>query len=223
MEEEDYFRGCYTNVCMNYYDETIIKIRSLIDTSQFDEAERLIRNELDLPYVPKDFEIELNDLLMKIRKTKQPSSLSDEQIEQYLYMDDQHQIVAVDDLNRKNLRDYYELCNDYLQKGTFSNAKVLLIDSLIRQEINKEFSYIKDGKMIVFNPSKILPPEESPGYKSCINLLNETFMKEPSKLLLAKQLLYKEAIMMLPDSLNEDDGIYLSEKISDYINNAFNR
>ena len=208
---------------MNYYDETLEKIEELINNKSFTEAKRMILNELDLAYVPKDFEEKLNILLNKIKENSfEVKHLSDEDITDYLKMDENHQLSAVEELNNKNLRDYYDLCNSYLQSDGFINAKVLLIDSLIRQEINKEYKLKRNDEITVFNPSQIVPPEESDGFKLCLSELRGYFMKEPSMLQMAEQLLYKEALLSLPDNIDEKDSSYLAAKIEKFITDAFN-
>lgn len=207
---------------MNYYEDVLERINGFINKEEYEEAKRLILNELDVPYVPKDFEDRLKELLSFINeKTFKVNVLSDEDIEKYLYMDENHQLIAVDELNRKNLRDYIEICNRYLKSNCFINGKVLLIDSLIKQEINYEFECMKNNEIIRFNPSEIDPIEKSSGYLSCLNALRERFMKEPSMLYMAEQLLYKEAIMALPFNIDKDNGIKLADKIETYIKDAF--
>ena len=113
------------------------------------------------------------------------------------------------------------MCNRYLKSNGFINGKILLIDSLIRQEINYEFECLKNNKLIRFNPSEIDSIEYSVGYLCCLNTLRERFMKEPSMLYMAEQLLYKEAIMALPFNIDKDNAIKLADKIETYIKDAF--
>lgn len=207
---------------MNYYEDVLYRITSFINNEKYEEAKRLVLNELDVSYVPKDFEDRLKELLSFINeKTFKVNILSDEDIQKYLYMDENHQLIAVDELNRKNLRDYIDMCNRYLKSNGFINAKILLIDSLIRQEINYEFECLKNNEIIRFNPSEIDPIEKSNGYLSCLNALRKRFMKEPSMLYMAEQLLYKEAITALPFNIDKNNGIKLADKIENYIKDAF--
>jgi len=46
-------------------------------------------------------------------------------------------------------------------------------------------------------------------------------MKNPSMMKMAEQLMYKEAILSLPNNLHKDDGIALANKIEKYILDAF--
>ncbi len=48
-------------------------------------------------------------------------------------------------------------------------------------------------------------------------------MKEPSKLILAKQLLYKELMLSMPQLPDIEQSKEISQKIIDYINQAFEK
>ena len=203
---------------MNYYEEIIKEIEENIDKGDYSEAERLIRNELSVSYVPRDVESRLNELLDKVKRDSyQQKSLSDEQIEEYLCKDEIHQLLAVDELNRKNLRNYIDTVQSYLSGDGYLNSKVLLIDSLIRQAVNCDFIY--NGE--TFNPCKVILPEKSPGFLSALELIRERFMKDPSMMAMAEQLLYKEVLMALPDTLSKDEGFMAADKIIAYILKAF--
>ncbi len=204
---------------MNYYDEMIEEIRNDIDKKKYEEAERLIRNELSISYVPKDIEKQLKGLLEQIHIEDPPAlkTLSDEQIAASLKKDEIHRLMAVDELNRKNLRDHLDLVQSYLLGDGYLNGKVLLIDSLIRQEVNCEFIY--NGQ--TFNPSKAILPEKSEGFLSALKVIRERFMKEPSMMRMGEQLLYKEVLMALPEALSHDEGLMVADKIINYILKAF--
>lgn len=206
---------------MGYYDELLMKIDSLVKNSDFVAANKLILDELNMPYVPKDIEDKLNDILKNLPKEDNSRALSIEEIEKYLSLDKEKQLIAVDALNRLNLRDYLDICNKYLEGDGFINAKVLLIDSLINQDINEELHMINDGIEYNFIPKYVITPLESLGYKGALKILNDNYMKEPSKLELAKSLLYKECLMALPINYDENDANLLADKIIQYIDEAF--
>lgn len=206
---------------MSYYDDLLLKIDEYINNNDFDNATKLITNELNMPYVPKDIEDKLNDILKDLPKEDNSRALSIEEIEKYLSLDKEKQLIAVEALNRLNLRDYLDICNKYLEGDGFINAKVLLIDSLINQDINEELHMINDGIEYNFIPKYVITPLESLGYKGALKILNDNYMKEPSKLELAKSLLYKECLMALPINYDENDANLLADKIIQYIDEAF--
>lgn len=207
---------------MNYYDEILEKIEGLLAEEKYSVAAEMINDELHAPYVPREIEKRLIELKKRIVLHPESKNMSDEEITYNLFHgDSDHQLLAVSELNDKNLRNYIDLCSAYLKGDGFINAKVLLIDSLIHQEINHQFLCAKDGNDHLFNPSELTVIEESVSYKTEISLLEEDFLKEPSKLLMAKQLLYKEFILHLPEAYSETEAFELAKKIFNFINDAF--
>ena len=207
---------------MNYYDEILEKIQSLLEEKDYSLAEKIIDDELNVPYVPREIEQKLYELKSRVVHDSVTYKLTDDQIEEYLYHGDPvHQLKAVEELDDKNLREYKMICSRYLMGNGFLNAKLLLIDSMIRQEINEEFICVKDGKEYSFNPSELPVIENSASYLKATTLLDEVYLKEPSKLYLAKQLLYKEFMMSLPVIYTEQEAEKLVEKITAYIGEAF--
>lgn len=205
---------------MNYYDELIQNIEKYIENEEYDLAKSTILNELNMPYVPKDLENKLYEYL-NIIKTKLfvIKSISDDEIVKYLNDNEEKQLIAVDELSKRNLRDYIDICSDFISdKGKYANAKALLIDSLIRQEINYEFAYVNDSSLLKFNPCKLPIIEKSEGFIVANAILNDYYMKNPSQLNIAVELLYKESLMTLPYQI---DGNEISKKIINYIDKAF--
>ena len=205
---------------MNYYEETLEKINKHLNNKEVDEALKLIEKELEAPYLPKEFNDELVRLYNENRKVES-FKLDDDNLEDYLSSTKEKQLIAVDYLNNKNLRDYLDICNKYLCSDGFINAKVLLVDSLIRQEIGEEISMSNNGLEYNFIPKYLLPIEESDGYISGKKYLEDIYLKEPSKLKMGLDLLYKELILNLPVNLITEEGLILAKKIEDYINKAF--
>ncbi len=208
---------------MNYYDEVIEKITKLINDEEYEEAGRLIANELEMPYVPKEAEERLHELLDELHYLNPvEKKLSDTKIEQFLFSDNDHQLLAVNELDHRNLREYIPLCQQYLSSDGFANAKALLIDSLIAQQIDHVFSCGKGQEKISFNPSAMKRVNETYSYELCLGKIYENYLKEPSKAKLAEQLLYKEFLMTLPLVIEEKDCDRLTEKIVSFIDQAFN-
>ena len=207
---------------MDYYNDLIKKIEKLIQEEKIIEARNLIYDELKVPYVPRDIMEKLESFLDDIGYVEyKKEDISDEELINYLKGDNDHQLIAVNILDKKNLRDYISLCEDYLCSDGFINAKVLLIDSLIRQEISNEIKMKDDTAEYEFIPKYIIPVELSDGFLSGNKLLEDIFMKDPSKYKLAKELLYKETIMKLPMNLESNEGIELTIDIIKYIYKAY--
>ena len=206
---------------MNYYDEILLKIEKLINDKK-EEARKLVENELLQPYIPREVEEKLLNYKQELKESSIKKELSDEDIAEYLNASKEKQLLAVSVLDGKNLRDYIEICNEYLKGDGFINAKVLLVDSLIRQEIGDDIYLNKDGLEFNFIPKFQLPIEESDGFISGNKYLEEHYLKDPSKLQMAKSLLYKELMLQLPINVEESEGIIIAKDIIEYIEDAFN-
>ncbi len=206
---------------MNYYDEILKKIEELI-TKDEDKARELIEEELKQAYIPYDTQEKLLEYQDRLRKSFIKKELSDEDIISYLKDCKEKQLLAVSVLDKKNLREYIDICNEYLKSDGFINAKVLLVDSLIRQEIGDDIYLNKDGLEFNFIPKFQLPIEESDGFLSGNKYLEEYYLKDPSKLAMAKSLLYKELMLQLPINVEESEGIIIAKDIIEYISDAFN-
>ncbi|MCR4634095.1 MAG: DUF3196 family protein [Erysipelotrichaceae bacterium] len=210
---------------MNYYEETLSKIDALITDGKKEEALRLIANELNMPYLPKDFEEELRKLLQELKRPDDVQrSFSEEEILSFLDQDEKYQLLAVSHMDKMNLRNHTEAIGRFLADEERSvNAKALLIDSLIFQQIDHVFLYKTKDRKARFNPKDLKRADEGNCFLKAKKILEETYMKEPSKLKLAMQLLYKETMLFLPLEIEEKDSRRLAEKIIAYIDAAFER
>ena len=207
---------------MDYYKDLILNIENKLKEEKYSEAETLINEELALPYVPKDILEKLHDLKHFLPNDHKNKLLSDEEIASYLKGDPYHQLIAVDYLDMLNLRNYYDICNDFLKSKGFINAKVLLIASLISQQISDEYDLNKDDLEYRFIPRYCMLPEESTGYNAALKILSDYYMKEPSSFLMAKDLLYKECFMYLPLSYDEDEADIIANNIISYLDDVLN-
>ena len=208
------------NIFMDYYKELVSNIEKAIESADYDKASKLIDDELSLPYVPKDVLEKLREFKENIPAKDINRTLSEEEIREYLKGNEYRQLVAVEQLNKLNLREYYDLCNEYLKSDGFINAKVLLVESLVRQEISDEYTMLKDGMLFNFIPRYVMLPEESEGYNTALKILSDHYMKEPSYFLMARDLLYKDCFMALPLSYIGEEGEMLAKNIISYLDSV---
>lgn len=205
---------------MNYYDEILEKIHALLANGKNMQALLILDEELGMPYVPKDFEEKLLELKSSIQFEEGRKSYSDEDLERMLKGSNDEQLIAINELNARNLRNYHDLINDYLSADGFINAKVLLIDSMIAQELNEEYHMVQDGMEYDFIPRYQLRPAESDGFSSAVSYLEDALMKEPSLLKMAKEIVYKELMLMLPINADEEEGLLLADQAIIYLYQA---
>lgn len=198
----------------NYYQEILTEVEKLLGLEQLEKAQQLIRTELQMPYIPfdvekqlKQWQIDLNEKLENYRK----KDLDVEMIEKYLNGSQEQQLIAVEQLDEKDLRKYTDVIESYLCNHPSRYAASLLIDSCIRQEINKEMRIQKNGEFILFNPLKCLKVEESHGFLEALQLLREWFESEdPSFLKMCTTLLFQSCFEYLPLNYQEENGRFLA-------------
>jgi len=207
---------------MNYYDEILTKIDNLINEGNYVDAEFLIKTELNVPYIPKDIEIKLKDYLMIVNSNKtQVKNISKEEILKYLLDDEMHQLLAVNELNYVNLRMYIDDLYSYFHSDYSETSFALLVDSLIRQDIDYDIEYKRNGLIYHFNPSKLISIEDSKTFKDVLSMLEKHYLKDPSKYEIGKKLLYEKLLLALPINLDEINADILFNDIVEIIEDAF--
>ncbi|UKS54180.1 hypothetical protein [Mycoplasma feriruminatoris] len=133
----------------NYYDQTLKQIRQLIDDNNLDKALMIINQELEISYIPVDFEKELYKFLKEI-KEKQNSNLNKTysvlEIKKLLNSQNNlDQIIAIKNLVNINIRLIIDDIKNYLLNidNVYENKALLLI-SLADQQIDFNLKVIKD-------------------------------------------------------------------------------
>lgn len=221
---EVYFRRVWMR---NYYDEILDKIQELMQDGRFDEAQALVLTELNMPYIPVEFEAKLKEMRLILKEQRNDgkvAELDEADIESYLFGSEEQQLIAVTQLSKQNLRMKLDLLRAYFLSNPSKSAVALLIDSLIEQSINEEFVYDKDGVEYAFNPQHVLRPFDSGGFQVAMSYLEEWFMhQEPSMFELCNQQLIFESFSFLPLSYNEDEGYELALYVTKIIYGLMNR
>lgn len=207
---------------MNYYENMLKNIEELVELNPV-EAYKQIEEELDMPYVPKDVFNKLLELKSKINIINNNSfTLSEDDIIDFLHSNEQKQIIAVNQLDKLNLRDHLDICKEFLISDGNMNAKVFLISSLINQDINEQLVVKKDNQKIEFNPSLISTPENTKFFNDVMKLLSDHYFKNPDMLRMSQDILYRECMMYLPLEHSENEADKVFKDIVSELDNMFN-
>lgn len=203
---------------MNYYDECFQKIEQLIQDEKYQEAIRLISEELSMPYVPMDVENKLREYLVQCPKPSAHRDLSDEEIEEWLFLDETHQLLAVQSLSKRNIRSFMDLVKDVFMNTTSDLVRIALLEQCILQQVQDECQMRVHGLDFTFIPAYLELPHESDGVIKAGEYLEEWLINEnPSLLDICHQSLIKEAYLRLPLSVDEDESLELAVSILRYI------
>ena len=204
---------------MGYYDEVLEEIKELMKQQKYDIAKMKIEQELNMPYVPADTERELlklrNDIAWHLSESKKDHELSMDEILTLLNSDDsQAQLAAAAVLCSRNMQEYKDEIQGYLDRCSCKEAAALIVEGLSEQRVPCEFKMMKDGLEYDFYPEQVVPAAESKGYLKAEGLLSEWLAsRNPSMLAMAKQMLAHEVYMMLPLSYDESEGYSLALNI----------
>ncbi|HHU29035.1 TPA: DUF3196 family protein [bacterium] len=154
------------NASKLYYDIISLYISALVDLEKDEEALTLLEQELLMPYIPYKYAEQFNttyDYLIKKRtqNSKQTSMFShftNEELSTILLSGDNNDVVIpiIIELRSRNIRLFLDVIKFYLKdvsKPRF--IKVLLIESLVMQQIDEEIEFITKDEHISINPSEL--------------------------------------------------------------------
>ncbi|MGN1343659.1 MAG: DUF3196 family protein [Traorella sp.] len=207
----------------NYYSECLENIERLIQEGKKSKALQIINEELDMIYIPTDFEEKLKDLKKQIYSESLNKQLTDEEIYDYLQRDEYFQLLAIKQLSLRNLRSYLDLIQEIFDTSESEYVKILLIICLVEQQITDEFKVNRNGLDICFIPSAISLPQDSDGVEKSLEYLRSWFLNEdPSFCSLCEQALMNEASLHLPFEIEEDESESLAYAIVLYVSKLMN-
>ncbi|ARU91977.1 hypothetical protein SCLARK_001460 [Spiroplasma clarkii] len=148
----------------NYYETLLKDIQIFIDNQEYNNAAKLITNELAAPYIPGDIEVKLYEYNQIINQHL-VNDLDDSmltwnvdkvaQIMQQSLNQEMH-LLAFEALRGLNARQIIPLIKTYLQDKAIKNEyKTFLMMILIEQKVDEDFLvYKNDNKIeIIFNPA----------------------------------------------------------------------
>ncbi len=203
----------------NYYDDILKKIKDLYEQKEYLKASMIIDEELNMPFVPSDFEEKLLDLKDQYSELIKDNALivDDDDLAAFLFADPYKQLIAANYLDGLNLRNYLDLIDRFLRSDGDRHAKSLLIASLIDQGIKEKMTLLDNDLTIEFIPEYCEPIAYQDGYIKARSFFKEALAKNPSLLNMAEDLLTSECFLHLPISLEEDEGLLLAQSIVVYL------
>ncbi|KIM14115.1 DUF3196 family protein [Mycoplasma capricolum] len=212
----------------NYYDQILKKIKELVEKNNLTKALDIINQELEISYIPSDFEKSLYKIKKEI-KEKQYHQLnktySISEIKALLNSKNNlDQIVGIKNLININIRLIIDEIKKYLLNinNVYENKSLLLI-SLSDQQIDQEFEVLKDKKTsFLVNPKLLNIKEIYNTYYQVENQILEIINQKDIFLIqTCKQVLFSYFLYKFPyvESLNANDVIIAIIYISYQLNN----
>lgn len=159
-----------------YYIDIQAKIEEMISSEKFEDALKVINEELSMPYIPMDFESFLLESLDKIPMgdTSDSFSLSLEKIVDLLIKLDKSQSdlsELVSQLKKFNLKEETDELEYYFHKSENKRNRAMIFELLIEEKADIECS--------LGNPSKSTSIKEKENYKVDLQVLEDKLDKYP--------------------------------------------
>lgn len=213
---------------MNSYYQTLLgDVVKLFQEKKFEKASQLINEELSMPYVPAEAQQILEQYQEECRPyLSRTRYVSDEELEQWCENGSESQKErAVTALLSLNLRQYLpEVRKLLLAENLLDEFKGELIEALIEQKLDETLRIRKsDGRLVSFNPSKIVPAEQDAVIQQTKNLLDQWLSADnPSLENFCEELLKQETLERRPDDFSGQDPQVLAASLVRLVYEAMN-
>lgn len=204
-----------------YYDDIIKNVEKLLKESSFQDAYKLLEEELSMPYIPQNIEDKLVDMYHKCRNELQLNTIkaySEEDVDTLLCGNLEEQFLAIEQLKKSNIRNHFEAIQICLSSNVNAFVRAMLIEAMMEQNITDEFITNVEGLEVTFSPCAIEPPMEAEGVNEAIHYLREWFENDnPTFTMMCVETLVKEAYMRLPFNIDEEEGKAIASGIARYV------
>lgn len=147
-------------ISKKYHTLNLKYIEALVNNGELNKAIDLLQEELNMPYIPMEYEDSYKDLYglcinaMKNRDFDKISHYSDEEIiEEVFEKESNISLVILSYLEDKNIRKFLPNIRPYLNNPDKENyIKVFLLDVLKKQDVNENFNVSSKAGSKVINP-----------------------------------------------------------------------
>lgn len=196
-------------ITKKYYEIIPYKIECLISLNKLIDASVIIKEELNVPYIPPQFEKFLKEKKKEIEyilKDKQKNSISYEDIEIIDEVDEPTLISMLTHLKNFNLNNIKEQIQNVFSNTKISDlTKSLLIACLSDNKLDADFVVIKEEVMIKFNPSNVFDIRDSENLTYIQNELSQIKDIEINTLEIINRLVMTYLLNIYPLQIEDED------------------
>ncbi len=222
---------------VNFYEKSISEIKYLIKKNNYDSAYKLVSKELNMPYIPEKYAEQYEKLFLEINrhvyennsdKIGGPTAADIKGIKKGLSLDndinifDRHRFLrSVNNINlrlvKKELKDFF------LAKKIPTYLKIILIESLQKQEIFDEYNIYLSNKIHLINIKKHKPIYKRADYQKTFEIGKEQlFKKNPNLFSQLKIIANIYYISIFPKKINQNNAVSISCALILYICEIYN-
>ena len=210
-----------------FYDIMLIYLQSLININEKEKALKLVKEELSMPYIPMNYEekfMEIYKEVAYIEKEGKEYNLSKEKIEEILYVEEDKNLIilAIVELCKLNIRDFFECIREFFKRDVKNIYKVMLIDALRGQGVNNEFIINNKGSEYSVVPLYSENVLESEDYICVRKLLEDKIgNKEVSICSSALENLMLYLSDIYPKCLDEEERVVIACVLHYYVSKMY--
>ncbi|WP_338972882.1 DUF3196 family protein [Spiroplasma endosymbiont of Panorpa germanica] len=144
----------------DFYPQTILEIKELLDAKKYQEAQSIIDQELGMPYLPIEFEEQLLQLRLELLRNGREQNQKSWNLDSIKIMlasaDANIQLNAIEALKGFNVRNLLlELKNMLSSDIVCDENKVCILFILAEQQVDEDFKVFKKNGWHNFNPTKM--------------------------------------------------------------------
>lgn len=194
----------------DFYHDLLKKAHTFIENEQYQEAMEILEEEFIMPYIPKEYEVEMiamyNTCRSALNASKKVKKYDEEDIETLLKGSFEEACQAVELLKKSNVRMHLDLIEAYLKNDPHFLVRTLLVEILIEQEVHDEITMDYDGLEICFSPSYVELPQDQDAFVEAVKIVCSYYENEnPTFLQMCVETMMKEMYFRLPFALSEDE------------------
>jgi hypothetical protein len=193
----------------DYYAAMIHRLKQAIQDEDYQTAERIVNEELAMPYVPTTIYEQLvqykNELAAKQMENRAETVLTDQQLADYLKKSGDAVGRAITFLDSSNVRSHLSVIQEYLKDPKHDRMVVaLLFDIMHRQNVDGKMEYYDSDSLKQANPAKIDGIGEDQAVVQAREMI-ETIVSEhdPSFIEGCQQLLNQEVLLVYPQTFQD--------------------
>lgn len=218
-------KASLNSVEKNYYDVLCLHIAILLELEKDEEAYDLLEEELEMPYIPAQYENYLNETYeMLYRKRVQSQkqynifdTYQDQEIKQILIgeRDKNLLLIILDQLQKRNIRMYLKELKHILTLNDYPNdLKAIILELLVEQGIMEEVKVISNNKEFDVDLSTLTPLMEQYSIEAILGIIEEKVDEKDVSIFNACQdLLIAYHASIYPESVEEDEYILIAAGI----------
>ena len=218
-------KDALTSVEKNYYDILSLHIAILLELEKDDEAYDLLEEELEMPYIPSQYENYLNEtyeMLYRKRLQNQKSynvfdTYEDQEIKEILVQERDKNLILIilDQLQKRNIRMYLKELKYLLTISNYPNdLKAIILELLVEQGIMEEVKVVSNDKEFEVDLTTLTPLMEQVSIEEIINIIEDKIDEKDVSIFNACQdLLIAYHASIYPMSIEEDEYLLVAAGI----------